>query len=168
MDLNSAIIGIVLIIISVLPFIILRNNRKKRTKETIQQLTQLANDQQSTIHDYEIGTNFIIGIDNEKKSVFFIQKIGKKENSKVINLNDFHTFTLIKNERTIGDKKNNYTVIERLALTFAPASASTLDHELEFYDSNKTVQPSGELQSIEKWAQLIKEHYKQAKVKVAN
>lgn len=168
MELSSAIIGIVLLLISCIPFVIMIKNKSKKNKQFVQSLTNLAAEQNSTIHDYEICNNFIIGIDTEKNSLFFFKKTEKEEAKQTINLNTFQACNLIKQTRTVGDKKDNYTVIDRLALSFIPTPTNGSENEIEFYNSDKTIQLSGEFQAAEKWSTIITNHYKKSRVVIAN
>lgn len=159
MDSTSAIIGIALIAISILPFIILSKNRKKRSKETIEKLNTFASKEGATIHHYDICKNLIIGMDNQKNILFFIKKTDKEAVNKSIPLNDYKSFHLIKETRKVGEKNNSYVLIERLALSFIPIIGNNSPQELEFYNSVKTIQLSTELQTIQKWSEIVAKHF---------
>lgn len=165
MDITSAVIGTLLLVISILPFIILSRNRKLKTKKTVEVLQRIATDQGATLHNIEICTNFIIGMDEEKNMLFFFKHTANQSIKKIIKLTDFQACKLIKETRTVGREKDTYEVIDRLALTFMPKPTDNSDSELEFYNSDNAVQVAGELQILEKWCKIATNHFKKIGLK---
>lgn len=164
MDTTSAIIGIIVLSLCILPFLVLSKNSRKKTKQTIGVLRIMATEHGTTIENFEIDNTFIIGMNPEQDKLFFFKKTATENYKKVIDLNKFQACSLLKETRTIGEKNNYYTIIERLALTFNPTPTDKSENELEFYNSNKTIQLSGEFQAIEKWSKIINNRYKHARV----
>ncbi len=86
MNLDNIIIAAIAITICVVPFILMDRSRKKKQKRTLQSLINLANQKNCNISKYEICGDFIIGIDEIERFVFFFKKLEDKVVEQFINL----------------------------------------------------------------------------------
>lgn len=160
MDLGSTIVGAIIIIICIVPFILMSQSIKKRKRQMLQSLTKIATQHYCQITQYEFCGDFIIGIDKIKNFVFFYKKLKDKEVEQFIDLDNIQNCKVINLNRTITNKDGNHKVIDKLALDFIPISKDKTEITLEFFNSDVSIQFSGELQSIEKWSKLINDQLK--------
>ena len=155
MDFGTTLIGAIIVAICVAPFVVMGQSNKQRTKQLLQSLTNLANQQACQISQYEICGDFAIGIDENKKHVFFYKQAKGKIEEQHIDLAEVQQCKLVNTGRTINSKDGNYRIVDRLELSFIPSDPQKKEKKLEFYYSEKNIQLNGELQCIEKWAKTI-------------
>ena len=155
MDLGVSIVGAILIAICVVPFIIMSQNRKKKERKTLQLLTNISNQQNCIISQYEICGDFIIGIDETKYFVFFFKQFKGKVVEQYLNLAEIQSCKVKNTVRNVSIKNDSYTVIDKIELNFIMIDKSKKDISMEFYNTDNSLQLVGELQAVEKWAKII-------------
>lgn len=157
MDLGTAIVGIAIIIICVIPFVLLQKSKKKAEQKLVSGLDALAAAHQSTIAHREVFGDFAIGHDKGMRGLFFYKITTEGPLSQYVDLAGIKSCKVVNTNRTFQNKEGAYKVIEKLELSLAPLAANQSEIALEFYDVHKNIQLNGELQSIERWAKLVNE-----------
>ncbi|MGM5471235.1 hypothetical protein ACS386_13225 [Flavobacteriaceae bacterium LMO-SS05] len=152
MNLGVAIIGILGVAVCALPFVLTTRSRKKKEKQLLMLVKNLANQHQSEITQSESCGYYAIGIDESKKAVSFVSKIEDVVKQQFVDLTTIKKCELSNIRRTTA---NNDKIIDRLNLILSPVDTNKSDMVLEFYNAEVSFQLSGELQSIEKWHILI-------------
>ena len=155
MDLVTAIIGSILLILSFSPFIFYYFYNKSREKILYKLLTSLAQSQKLTISRYEVCNDVIIGLDESSKTLFFCKESKVKKFQKHVSLKDVNSCKIVKTSNHVGSKINGFSPIDFLGLSIDYANKSKPVDVLEFYDSTVNNQLSGELQMVEKWETII-------------
>jgi len=155
MYLENTIIGAIIIAICIVPFIIMSKNRKKRERKSLQALISTASKHNCNISMHEICGDFIIGIDEPHKNVFFVKQMKDNLIEQHVNLADIQNCRIKNTARTISDKNGNFNVVDKLELSFVPLLKNNKEISLEFYNADNGMLIVGELQSVEKWAKLI-------------
>lgn len=163
MDLESALIGAIITAICISPFVIMYFNRVKKEKKTLETLKKSALQQNGNIHQHEFCGDFVLGLDEKQKFVFFLKK--KKENtiSQFVNLNEIQSCKIVKQTGSNNNSTGNAGRIERIELSFAFANKANGDLRFELYDEDINMQLNGELQFAEKWAAQINDSLKKKK-----
>ena len=151
MDLSSIIIGAIVIACCIVPFIIIGQNRKKSERKTIQSFINKANQHNCNISKHEICSDFIIGLDETNKTVFFLKNLKDKGVEQCINLAEIRTCKVKNASRTVA----NQSVIDRLELSFIPIDKNKKEISLEFFNSDIKIQLGREVESIERWSKQI-------------
>jgi hypothetical protein len=146
MDSTSLIIGIILLIVCVLPFILFSVNNSKKRKKRIQNLIQKAKENNATIQEKDDWNQSIIGIDKTNKMLFFSKK--SEEFDKFISIN---ISELLKSRIERTENKNK--VLEKLELELTFASKPTV--VLEFFNKDETRILLNEIEIIQKWQTLL-------------
>lgn len=146
MDSTSLIIGIILLIVCVLPFILFSVNNSKKRKKRIQNLIQKAKENNATIQEKDDWNQSIIGIDKTNKMLFFSKK--SEEFDKFISIN---ISELLKSRIERTENKNK--VLEKLELELTFASRPTI--VLEFFNKDETRLILNEIEIIQKWQTLL-------------
>jgi len=149
------IFGVSIAVLGVFFFIFSYIKRKKRENEKLQQITSIANKSNCKITQHESCGDFIIGIDETNRYVFFSKKINDDAISQFINLAEIRNCKINNTIRTVTNSGSSAAVIDRLSLLFVPVSKDKPDIVLEFYNADENTQLSGELQLIEKWSKII-------------
>ncbi len=155
MDSGSILIGAILIILCVVPFVIMHYNSKKKQNKKKQLLNTIAIQQNCKITQHELCANFIIGLDENKKCVFFFKQEKENEISQFINLIEIKTCYAEKTTRTVKNKEQSYVITERINLCFIPINNSLKETKLELYNDEKNNHLRGELQLVDKWVKKI-------------
>lgn len=155
--------GAIAILICVVPFIMLNRRKKKREKLFLQSLSKIAAPVDGQIDQYEIIGNFAIGMDEAKNMVFFYRPTKDKVEAQFVELEGFQKSKVIKTYRSFKNNNGIQKEIDRLELCFIPTLKDTPQIKLEFYNSDVSMRLNGELQSIEKWSNLINDQLKHIK-----
>lgn len=156
MDLQTAILAALTIAVSLSPFVIYSFVTKIKARNLLSRLQEAAHSVGSSIQDYEPCGNYIIGIDSKKKMLFFLRKVPDNFKPQVINLDKVLQCKKIHDARTVKDGSSQYTSVERLGLHFVFRDPAVLDVQLEFFNVETDIKPSGELQSMDKWHDIVK------------
>lgn len=163
MDLESTIMGAILVAICALPFLMMGRNRKKRERHLFQSLTNIALQHNGKINQHEIGIDYGIGIDETNDFVFFFKQTKDKVVEECIALAEIEVCTVNKITRTVENDSGANAIIDKLELIFLPIAAKKKGVALEFFNTAVYTQLNGELQSVEKWTKRINEHLKSKK-----
>lgn len=149
MDLGTAIIGTICVVACAMPFVLTNRSRKKREKQLLESIKALAKQQNNELTQHEVCGNYAIGIDETKNFLFFHLDNKEEAKQQVVDL------TAIDNCSIKKTNSSNKT-IERLDLELTRTDKIKPKIVLEYYNVDLNYQPSGELESIEKWNELIK------------
>lgn len=155
MDIGSAIIGVVIVALCSLPFFLMGQSRRKREKQMLHTIALLAKDNNCKISKHEHCGDFVIGIDEVRKVLFFNKKGKNKDQELVVNLNDVQTCKIINVSKTINSKSGNYLVVEKLDLCLYSKSKSNHEIRFELFNINDGTQLGDEIPVMEKWNSLI-------------
>ena len=155
MDSGTLIMGAVLIAICVLPFVIVGRNRKKKKKQILQLLTNIAKKYNAQISRYDFCAGFAIGLDETKNAVVLYKQGQDGVTENYVNLSEIQKSRAVTTHRTVGDKDRNFNVIDRLDLVLVPIAKQKEDIKLPFFDAEDSLQMSSEMPLAEKWSDLI-------------
>ena len=155
MDLQSLIIGVIVIALCFFPYIYMTKKGKKRDQQFFQLLLDKANQLNCNLTSHEVTGNIIIGLDEEKKELFFLKRTRNYERLQHLNLSEMRSSRLNNVSRMVGDKNNKQKVIDKLQLIFTPLNSTKRDIILEFYNSDETLVMNGELKLIETWSKIV-------------
>ncbi|MCI2228158.1 hypothetical protein MC378_03185 [Polaribacter sp. MSW13] len=151
MDLGTIIIGVVGITLCAIPFVVTNRIKKKKEKELLNSLQEIAKQNDCEISDYETCGCYAIGIDTPKKAISFVSRTDEGYlKQQFVDLS-----TIKKCEIANISRSSSGNSIDKLNLNFTPIAKNSANSILEFYNSKINYQLSGEYQSIEKWNKLI-------------
>jgi hypothetical protein len=161
MDLGSAIIGAIFLVIGILPFMMMSRGRKNREKKFLQSLLTIATKNNCQIDQHDVFAHFAIGFDNTKKSVIFYRQAAEKVVEHFVAFSDIQSCKVLNTSKNVQNNNGTHQVIDKLELSFIPLLKSKPEIKLEFFNANVTPQLYGELQSIQKWSTLVNDHLNQ-------
>lgn len=163
MDSKSIIIGAIVIAVCILPFILMSINIKRRERKKISLFKNIVNENNCILSKYEICGDFVIGIDETRKYIFFNKQLKDNVLKEIINLHEIQHCKVKNGARVVTSKNGTYNVIDKLELIFNPLDKNKKEIVLEFFNVNNNTQLIDELQSIEKWSKIINDCIKSKK-----
>lgn len=155
MDLGTTIIGATILALCFLPFVFMSTSRKKKEKQLLQAISDMAKKQQCNIDQHEFCRDLVIGLDEKTNTVFFHQKANNTETAFAIPLAEIQNCKAVITKENSNSKNIAEEAIHKLELLLTPKNKKKELIRLEFYNSEESAQPSGELQLLHKWAKII-------------
>lgn len=149
----SGVTGLLLVLV------IYRSASKKRQKlhnEYLMPLAELASENGCSITSRDIWNTSVIGIDEQRHYVFFIQKTADGDRKAVLNLADVFRCKVAEISRITSPKEGSLKVFDRIDLVITYKDKGKPDSSIEFYSSKTDrLTLAGELQMAEKWCGII-------------
>ncbi|WP_347174039.1 hypothetical protein [Polaribacter uvawellassae] len=155
MNLGNTLVGVILAIICITPFVILNQQSRKKKKNRLKLLHLNAQNIECKIDTHEFCGDYLIGIDTKNGVLFFNKEINKAIVEDCIKLSDFKECTICTHYQTVKDKNQHFKEIDQLFLSFIPLVKSKSEIKLTFFDADVNMMLSGELESIKKWLTII-------------
>lgn len=156
MSLKTELIGIILILLTIFPILFIIKSKRKKEKEFLQTLFDLANLKKFKIEDHEMWKNAVIGIDKMNHQLFFIRTVHGLNIKKIINLSDTFLCKLVTSNKTQSIVNAYQNSIQKIELVFMQKKNNEAFDTLEIYNSDfDNLTLSGELQIAEKWTKII-------------
>ena len=121
MDLGTILITLVFIAIVTVPFVLTGYSKKRKKNSLFRRLTEMAENEDCMITQHEFCGDFVIGLDGMANRLFFYKKVENLEFAKSVNLREYKSCKTYNSNRTVGEKKAKYYVIDKLELIFYPA-----------------------------------------------
>lgn len=157
MELESILIGIAFMLICISPFVVIYMNTKKNSKQTLQMLTNYANENNSKITLKEFCGDFAIGLDEPLNKLFFVKKNIVDNHSVCIDLNSIEACVPHMARKSA---RNASSAITSVDLEFIPQGKNQKETDLHLYDDRVNIQLTGEVQFAEKWSKTINSRLK--------
>lgn len=155
MDFGSSVIGMVFLLFCVVIFVILSRKNRKRDKELLQSLKQLAKQNKLAIDQYDTWNNSGIGIDKTANIIFSIRNASNQSNSQQVILSEMKKCKVIRVNRTGGKEEGNFNIVEKLELAFANRDSTKPETSVVFYNATDDGPAlTGELQLTEQWCKM--------------
>lgn len=155
MDKGSAIMGAVLIALIIIPFIIYSRNARRKKSQLLKQLKALASANNGQISRYEFSGHTLIGIDENKRLVFFIKKVHDQMTEQFVDLNGIQEVKIYNGGKVINNQNAEVRIGDKLEMGFIPREPGQQTTKLEFFNVKDNFQLHTELQTAEKWAEEI-------------
>lgn len=159
MNLGNTIVIAVISAICIVPFILMRQNRKKKEKQMLANLAGIANENNCEINKHEFCGDFIISEDKNLDFIFFFKQKKEENILKFVNLNEVKNCSVFKDIKTFKNGNGNESIIEKVMLNFIAKDKNKPDINFEFYCEENT-QLSGEIQLADSWSKKINNRLK--------
>jgi hypothetical protein len=160
MDSATIIIAVISIVICSLPFVIGRNNRKKREGALLSEIKTLSSNKAIQLNKYELLSNFIIGLDEKTNVLCFLRKKETGNHFLEVDLAKYAKVEVQQNNHQEGENNHTRTVIDDLVLKIHPKSSSDKIVHIELYKRSETQNLSGEFQLAQEWSQFLNNRIK--------
>lgn len=152
LDLPTLLIGVGMVALITLPILYFQRDQKKKGAAFLQLFKLRAQHQQVQAEHCDVWSNYCaIGLDTQRKKLFYLRKNGEQEQQLVINLADVENCTL----NNLKRMHNGDQIIYHLELCFALRAPKGSIIIIEFYSKDESITLNGELQLIEKWKTII-------------
>lgn len=148
MDSGTTIIGVIVTLLCILPFIIYSRNSAKKRKANFQAMIDLAHSKNYIITKKDDWKQHVIGIDELAKILFFSNDPTNPDSYKMIDLKEVQDCNLIKD--------NSNDVLKRLALEMEYSDQSIVS--LEFYNADKSMGVINEFELVMKWYDIVSDN----------
>ncbi len=122
----------------------------------LQSLKQMAQSNDCEVGEFELGTEFAIGMTSNERFVFFHKKINDMETNLQVALAEIENCSIHAVKRNVQSKEGNETVIDKLDLHFKLKNLKNEIIKFEFYNSKDHFMLNGEVQLIQKWESKIR------------
>lgn len=156
MELGTAIVGIIVTLICIIPFVVLNIKKRNKERAILNVLNKLANENHSQITEYEIWNHSSIGIDDNSAYMFYICLINENQISNIVNLKEVEKAKVNSIYRSVNTDERTYNIIDKLELEFIHKNKNIPEKVFEFYNSNTNrLTLAGELQIAEKWCNKV-------------
>ena len=157
MEIGIAIIGLIVLTATFLPFIIVHRNKGKRENEFLERLNWLAKTQASEIKDWDTTMELGIGLSADRQYVFFLRKKENQLSEQRVDLNTIQKCVANTIRRSVNTKAGKDSIIEKLELVFVPIHPTKDTIRLEFFHSNESLQIYEEYNLLKKWEKTLQE-----------
>lgn len=158
MSSGTIIIGAIAVLVCIIPLYLFGRKRGRKKQQLKKHLLTLAAENQCNISDHESWNDFIIGIDQEKKVLFYLKNNEKQEEKHIFRIQEIQKVRSSSFSVQSEGNKSESSITDKAGITLTLTSAEKAEVFLEFYSSetgNFTVGP--ELQMAEKWVKIIKD-----------
>ncbi len=152
MDLGTTIVGAVLLVICIAPFILVRKRQITKKNEKLKILNNLSQEYNCNIEEYEFCNDFVLGIDKSKSFLFFHKQSQENNHNQAIDLQTIKECNIIKKTRSINDK-----TIALIELNFIKKNETT---SIIIYDEKTDLLINNELLVANKWSLIINTNLK--------
>ncbi len=156
-DLGTAIIGSIAILICVIPFVVMHFKKLKKENKILQRLNEIALKQNCKISQHEFCGDFVLGIDEDKKFAFFLKFQKEESVPEFVDLSKIQKCQIFQKTKSMNGSSGNFEHTEQLYLNFIRKNKNEVDFEFELYDEETNMELSGEIQFAEKWVAKINE-----------
>lgn len=155
MDWGTAIFGLISVLLIIVPIVMLNYKRGKKEKEMLSILKRNAHQQLCNISKHEFCGDFVIGLDEKRKFVFFVKEGQDDELDQWIELSEIISCKVSKETRVDIDTSSGLGLTKQINLVFKPKDKGRSEIMLELYRMKNNSQLTGELQLAENWSKLI-------------
>lgn len=150
MDSETTIIGIILLLICIVPFLVINKKKATKRKNKLKILTNSVQKMSGTIYQNEFWNHYGIGLDKTNKMLYFSTQSEEENSYEVISLKSSTACSIIKKQ----DNSNSITGLG-LQLEFTDKSKPTV--YLSFYERDRNIVLVNELDLIQRWSTTINE-----------
>jgi hypothetical protein len=153
MDLGTVLTGAILVAICIIPIYAMGMDGRKRKKDVLRALQQLASQHQITFSESDYCAYFAIGIDASGTNVCFVNLHPGAQQALVISLRDYHKAEQLQAAANIHQRGVDSRLVEKVGIRLHNGHHQSLT--LMFYDMDLDVQLSREIALADKWVKRI-------------
>lgn len=155
MNLVTALIGLLLVALFALPFILSGSSRKKTEKRLLALLQTQAQEQNSTLNEYDFGAHIAIGLSHDSGYVYCAKESQAGTQKLAIPLQKMKLCRANTITQKVASGKQSESVIVRLELVLFPKDAKAPEQRVVLFDVADLMQLSNELELMKKWEARI-------------
>ena len=157
MDTGTLVVGVILLLLLISPFILFgAKGKKTKEKNLLKMLDDMASRNNNTIRDHQYWNHSAIGIDSGNKMLFYCYKSDTQTYDRVYKLSEIQSCHVDIIRHKAGTKGEEQQVIDSISIVLEFKEKKRVDARLMFYDSETdSLNLNNELQLAETWAKTI-------------
>jgi len=155
MNSGTAISGLIIIVLTLTPFLVMFYNRKRKENKLLLSFKANAAQINCSIDQHELCGDFILGVDKKHSHAFFIKQSKSDLVFQAVDLSAYRDCRVAIKTRKVEHELSSLVINERVELIFKSGQKEQGEMRFELFDENVNMQLSGELQCAENWAQLF-------------
>ncbi len=152
LDLGTALVGLIVLVLCALPFILDQRRRAGRRKELLNNLEALAQKHQCQINRSEVCGDTVLGLDGKRNALFYFRDHIDHPTVAHVDLNTMRKATAVTSMRHGAD-----ALPDRMELCLRPAHLGRDEVRLLLFQAGPATPPNGEHLFADKWERLINE-----------
>jgi hypothetical protein len=161
METGSGLIGAIILLICLFPFVYTYLRRLKSDKTIKNKLQSLAKENADQIVEYELGYNFGLALNPDSKRLYYFQLLNGHEKSVALNLNDFKGCKLNNGAVNKSNLSQNHTYAPLVvSLEFLPKRDMLTNAMVILYDEKSGNAHNGELGLAQRWQDKLNALFK--------
>ncbi|MEY8780627.1 hypothetical protein AB9K32_09385 [Allomuricauda sp. XS_ASV26] len=157
MELGTISIGVVVIALSAMPFVLMAKGKKRKQKELLDKLKNIAASLGSDVANVDYGRKMALGISSAKNYILFYKETKDKIVEKTVPVNTLLKCEVNEAKQRVRVNKRTEEILERIELVFYSKDKSAAPISFELYNADEYLQLNGELQLAKKWHGITKE-----------
>lgn len=159
MENNSIIVGAIVLICAILPFLLLGREEKKQNKKRLQEFNQFVKENSGNIARIEKWKDRVLGHDRYSDRVFYFFSNSEFTRKEIIDLSKISKLEVEKSYREIDLSEGKVKIVNRVELIFH--GRDSRNFSIDFYTNDYDEKAlNGEIQLAEKWCKLIQNDIK--------
>lgn len=167
MDTGTAIVALIIILIGIFPFVLINRKRKGAEKKLLKKFTELAQQHNCRISQYQLFSNAILGMDENTGMVFFLKNNNDKFTKQQINLADIEKCRI--EIAVVSGNGEDTAAFDKVDLLFTYRDKKMPDSRIGVYNgATDGVSLSDEIMLTEKWATKLSAKIKTKKPATVN
>lgn len=155
MDITTALIGLLVVALILIPFIAMGRKSGRNARELGSLLRDFAATHDGNITRMDYVRNMALGLDERERVLYFLKRTAEGNQTRRIDLNHVRDCRVVQTRRTVRQGGVADSFIESLRLAFSLAAVKQPDDIIELYNADETMQVTSELQLANKWASLV-------------
>jgi hypothetical protein len=154
---NMTIIAIGLVVLLLIPFIINYSIQRRKRKNFLRSLKELAGKHDSVISQYDFWKHtYAIGIDENSKKVFYRSITNDNVKEIAVDLNNVKNCSVVNQGTAVKSENGTRFTADQVGLDFTYLNPGNSEIFLAFFDGSEPMSIlDGELNLAEKWASKI-------------
>lgn len=158
MDMASALVAFLSIAAFTLPFIYLSRVQSKKKKQILSFINSKAAEHKLTLDQMDYwNQQYVIGLDEGKKSLIYFKKSNDTWQEQVVNLNDYQRCIIRDSHKKNQGAITNGHGAANLQLVLLPKTPNVSEIGLDFFDRSESLSLNGEWLLIDKWKSVVAE-----------
>ena len=152
---STAIIGLIIIGVCIIPFIILKIKNNNSRNTSISNLSSIAASYNARIDKADIGSDFVIGTDTNQKKIFFEKSINGDKQALIVDLLNITHAEVSKQTKIMPTGKENRVIVTDIGINLFPMKKGEDIIYINFYNLDRNNFVRNELELATTWNERI-------------
>ncbi len=154
MDWGTAMVGIVVLTLFVVPFVLDHRSRANKAKLALRSLQAIAQQHNCNVGQHGSCGHTALGLDERRNALIYCNNSGGVLTAKYVDLAEIRACEAVKAIRNLKGVPGE-SITESVELTLQPKDRSKQEYRFELYREGLSPRLIGELEFVDKWSKLI-------------